>query len=365
MNNDELIKDQPVNNEGELPLAETPVLTPWQEERRKYLAEHDPEGLAALEDSLQSEADSAAPEQVKLTTVPPVEPKPATAAVVVEAEAEAEASVKPHIKPLKDLPKSKSFADKLPKMKETRQKRLHQRLVLLLGGFGTATLLTLYYVSPFSYLGQIEVVGNTHVSDESIATATELTHDDRIWKARFAKGTVGKIKESNPRIKAVKVNVTHVNHLKLTIDEYAEVAYIKDNKTLHPVLESGKILKETSKEADPSFPVLVGFEEGTKLDDLLAHYQKVDQAVRTEVEQVENTPSAHNPYLVTFSLKDGNKILASTKDYYTKINFYPSVAAEMTAKGVVDMEAGIFSSTYEALEKATTDSSDGSSAETE
>lgn len=356
--------DEPGMEENKPGNPDSKVLTPWQQERLNYLREHDEAAeLPYTGSDVKKEGEVAADDSpnsglkvVKgglLKEVPPVQKnEDATETEPSEFEESKEE------KELKDLPKSKSFADKLPKLKETRKKRLQRRLTILVGSFGLAALGMIYYVSPLSNLDQIIVEGNEHVSDESVAYATKLTRKDRIWTALFKPGTEKKIKAANPRVKTVKVGLTHFNSLKLTVTEFKEVAYIKDKDILHPVLENGKILNETSEVIEPDYPILIGFTEGVTLDHLLEKYPEVDAEIRSNIEEIKSTPEKRNKYLMTIKMADGNQILTSSKDYYTKINYYPEVAAKLEDKGVIDMEAGVYFTSYEALKKQeTTESS--------
>ena len=367
--------EQETENQNETPTPK--VLTPWQQEHQRYLAEkkkREAELAAEIKvetevegTSEDSETDGTDEKTEKSFKV--VESTEGTFLVMDETTEDSQATkdkttkesqrkkkqrrekedVK--FKTVKDLPKSKSFADKLPKLKKTRKKRLQKRLVVIVGVFSLAAIGMIYYVSPLSYLNKVQVVGNTNVSDESIIASTQLTSDERIWSALFNQSTVGKVEKANPRIKSAKVSLAQLNNLKVTIEEYKEVAYVNEKDTLHPVLENGKILNETSEVIEVDHPVLSGFTEGEGLDEVLTHFNEIDQPIRENIKEIKSTPVKRNKYLITFKMNDGNEIIASSKDYYTKINYYPKVVAEMKDKGVVDMEAGIFASTYDAIKK--------------
>ena len=335
---------------GAAETAEDAQLTPWQKEHQKYLAESDAQTeqvteTEAVEPAAESHAEAPQPSQGGSKLKVLLKPKTSS------EDTDPTDPPKPSLQTVKDLPRSKSYADKLPKMKVERQHRLRKRLLVLVGSFTVAAVGMLYYVSPLSYLAKIQVVGNTHVTSEQVAAASQLTSNMRIWQALGQKGTVTKIKTANPRVKEAQISFLPLNNLKIRVAEFRETAYLKDKDLLHPVLENGKILNEPIEKVEKSNPILMGFKEGDSLNEFLAHFYEVESEVRSLIKEVKATPEKRNPFLVRLKMSDGNEVIASSKDYYTKMKYYPKVVSEMKGKGVIDMEAGIFATTFDELKK--------------
>lgn len=337
-----MTKDDQPSSEQDSNETREEMLTPWQRENIRYLEQHgDRPQWQEVEEEL--EADQELEEELLEEEERPE--------IVEEIETD-ESRVEQDKKVLKDLPKSRSFADKLPKMKVQRQQRLKKRLTLLVSLFGIAALGMIYYVSPLSKVNRLEIVGNQKVEASLIAKATKISDKDGIWSAYFDKSVLAKVKASHPRIKDVEVHLSKINNLKIVVTEFSEIAYAKEGKAFHPVLENGVILtNETVEQADDQFLVLINFTPGVSLENLMANINKVDEVVKNNIKEISSTPSKNNEYLVTMTMKDGNQIIASTKDYQDKINYYPQVASEMSEKGVVDMEAGIFSTSFDEIKK--------------
>ncbi|MBP1041525.1 FtsQ-type POTRA domain-containing protein [Vagococcus sp. BWB3-3] len=337
--------DQDINKPSE--SKDTEMLTPWQKENLKYL-EHvgDQPRWKTTEEPNVIKA-----EETEKNVDKKDQPAEGSEDIeVIEEPAKEGTKDGPTLETVKDLPKSKSFADKLPKMKEARQKRLKRRLTLLISVFGIGAIGTMYYVSPLSKLNKIEIVGNELVTSEAIAASTKLTGKEFIWTAYFNNELIPRIKKENPRIKDVDIRLSRLNNLKVTVTEYAEVAYAKENQTIHAVLENGTILREPTEIKNETFPVLIDFKEGDNLNYLMASFSKINPEVMANIKEIKSTPSSSNAYLMTMTMKDGNQIIASTRDYQDKINYYPQVIADNPSKGIVDMEAGIFFTTFESIE---------------
>lgn len=326
-------------------------LTPWQIEKLKYREELEAE--AARED-VSDEAITPIDdeESVPLETE---EQEPVDKWVLDESgrktfklttDAELDKEIDNSLKKFKELPKNISFADKLPKMKERRKKHLKKRLLTIVGIFTTLALGLLYYVSPLSKVGEIKVVGNEKLASEHVINAMDLNDKKFIWDAYFDKKAMAKAKKENPRINAIERKLTGIRSLKLIVTEYPEVAYVKNENSLFPVLENGTVIEENVVKPENKFPLLVNFKVGEVLTAFAEKIYIVSSEVKSNIKEIHATPSKNNPYLITIYMNDGNEILASTRDYYEKINYYPSIAKQMDENGLVDMEAGVFSKSY-------------------
>lgn len=339
-------------------------LTPWQIEHLKYqeeLASNNDEEVVNHADSNQLEEtiieveddfeDTESEKELEKWSVTEAGYK----TFKLSTEAELDKEIDDSVKKIKDLPKAISFADKLPKMKERRKKRLKKRLLIVVGLFITLVLGLLYYISPLSKVGTVKVVGNEKIASEHVISAVGLDKGKFIWDAYFDKKAFEKAKKDNPRINSVERKMIGLNGLKLIVTEYPEVAYVKENNQLFPVLESGAIIRENVVKPENKFPLMVNFKEGEVLKAFVEKFYIVSNDVKKNIKEIHAAPTKNNPYLVTIYMEDGNEILASARDYFEKINYYPSIAKQMTENGVVDMEAGVFSKSYAtiAAEEAT------------
>lgn len=343
-------------------------LTPWQIENLKYQKEMaeakalaEEKGTTDLTDEVQSHAEGE--EKLVVTNGKDSETSSEEEETAIEdqqwevtesgqkrfklsTEAELDQEIEGSVKKIKDLPKSLSFADKLPKMKESRQQRLKKRLIILLSLFSILVFLLLYYVSPLSKVRTVKVVGNDKVASESVVSSLQLHRKEFIWAAYFDKDMLTNVKKENQRINTIDRKLIGINGLKIIVTEHADVAYLKSGEKLLAVLDDGTIVKENVMQPDNKYPVMIGFKEGKVLKAFAEKFYIVSSEVKDNIKEIHATPSKVNPYLFTIYMDDGNEILASTRDYYEKINYYPNIAKQMPENGLVDMEAGVFSKSY-------------------
>lgn len=356
------------NNEKiEKNKAEPKELTPWQIENMKYQKELAEQRAARLAEEA-GVIDGAKETQKLLVTEEITTDEVEEKAVVEETddnkwnlsekghktfklsnEEKLDKEIDESVKKLKELPKSISFADKLPKMKEKRKQRLKKRLIIIISLFATLVLLLLYYVSPMSKVRNIKVVGNDKVASERVVSSLHLNDQSFIWDAYFDEAMLKTAKEENQRINKIERKLIGINGLKIIVTEHADVAYLKEGENLYPVLDNGTIVKENTLKPENKYPVMIGFKEDKVLKAFAEKFYIISDEVKKNIKEIHSTPSKINPYLFTIYMDDGNEILASTRDYYEKLNYYPGIAAKMPENGLVDMEAGIFSKSYETI----------------
>lgn len=356
------------NNEKiEKNKAEPKELTPWQIENMKYQKELAEQRAARLAEEA-GVIDGANETQKLLVTEEITTDEVEEKAVIEETddnkwnlsekghktfklsnEEKLDKEIDESVKKIKELPKSISFADKLPKMKEKRKQRLKKRLIIIISLFATLVLLLLYYVSPMSKVRNIKVVGNDKVASERVVSSLHLNDQSFIWDAYFDEAMLKTAKEENQRINKIERKLIGINGLKIIVTEHADVAYLKEGENLYPVLDNGTIVKENTLKPENKYPVMIGFKEDKVLKAFAEKFYIISDEVKKNIKEIHSTPSKINPYLFTIYMDDGNEILASTRDYYEKLNYYPGIAAKMPENGLVDMEAGIFSKSYETI----------------
>lgn len=349
-------KDEPNNK---LPSEIEEELTPWQIENQKYLEslkeevvdESEQDGASNKDQQpIDSENDNEESDQVNnKSKLKLVLNRKAKKVKIKEQEQSEEPDE--NESSIKELPKSVSFADRLPKMKETRQKRLKRRLVAIVGVFGIGALSLMYYISPLSKVSKVYVTGTRLASKDKVVSSLNLSSSDFIWEVYGDKTLEKKIKESNPRIKNVEKSLKGINSIKLEVEEFEEVAYLKEGKELYPILENGTIIKDKDQGLQKSFPILIGFKEGNALVEFIKNYQKVPMDVKEKIVDITSAPTKDNEYLLMINMNDKNKVVASSQDFHKKIKYYNGVAKEITEPSLIDMEAGIFSRSFDSIAK--------------
>ncbi|WP_086314006.1 cell division protein FtsQ [Enterococcus sp. 7F3_DIV0205] len=237
-----------------------------------------------------------------------------------------------------------SFADRLPKIKKIRNKRLYRRLTLIISVFFIAILIVLYFVSPLSKLGNVSVTGSKSVDSEKIIAQSKLEKGKSLWE-QFGDRKIyeEKIKRQIPRVKQASISLNGINSFNIKIEEYKVVALESVNNIFHPILENGKILPEEMNAPVSGMPVFKNFKDQSIIKSLMNSYNKLPDDLKQNISEIRYAPSKANKELINLHMKDANEVIVNISQLEEKMAYYSKVASQMEKSGIIDMEVGIFS----------------------
>lgn len=301
------------------------VLTPWQKEHLAYLKEKQREAASKKSTAESGEAAAA------------VFKAPAT---IKEAPAEAEQRRFFKRKPPKPKQKKEGFVKKM-------RQPVYRHLAALLFVFFLLMLPCLYFISPFSRVDSIQVRGNQEVPAKEITAASGIKLDDGILSAVLRSTRVDrKLTAAYPRLKKAKVDFDLPNHVVIDVSEYQQIGWMLKNKKYYPILENCKVLSTPQADTEGDYPILEGFKDQEKVKDVLEQYVLIHDDIRKAISEIQYTPTVDNDLVITLFMNDGNQVIALLNGFGKKMNYYAQVAGQMKEKGIVDMEAGIYSYPY-------------------
>lgn len=324
--------DKKTSGNGFLKEAPEEELTPWQKANQEYMQNQgkDPSWSPTVIDGQQTE-------ELLEEEVPPPE-----AAVDEEYHG---------------LPRTDSFADRLPKVKYQRSSVMYRRLIMIIVILSIPLLLAIYYVSPLSKLAEVTVTGANEADKELIVKSADFNIEAGLWQQFFQRQDhIAAIKEANPRVKDVNISIQHLNQFQIDVKEYREVALLAENNEYAPILENGKVMPEKQANSEENMPILENFSSEELILATLKQYDQLSQEIKQGVSQIKSTPTENNPELLTLFMNDQNQVIVSISNLAKQMKYYPQVAKDMTEKGVVDMEVGIYSYPYGSESTETTDS---------
>ncbi|HBI1978311.1 TPA: FtsQ-type POTRA domain-containing protein [Enterococcus faecalis] len=298
-----------------------PELTPWQKQNQEYLKKQ------AEEAALKGENEQAE--------------------VTITLQEQSQEEPQQHL-PQETVEEEEHFADRLPNVKKTRNKRLYRRLAFILTCLGTAILVALYFVSPLSRLSEVTVSGNKSVESQAIIQQSKLETGSGLWEQYSNRNYFSaNIQKKFPIIKKANIKLNGINSFKIDIQEYQIVALAATKGGYHPILENGKTLAETTKAAESGKPIFENFKEDKLIPELMASYNKLPQEIKQGISEIKYAPSKTNKDLINVYMNDGNRVIVNISDLSEKMAYYSQVAEQMDKPGIVDMEVGIFSYPYE------------------
>ncbi|BDQ45768.1 MULTISPECIES: cell division protein FtsQ/DivIB [Enterococcus] len=298
-----------------------PELTPWQKQNQEYLKKQAEEAASKGENE--------------------------QAEVIITLQEQSQEEPQQHL-PQETVEEEEHFADRLPNVKKTRNKRLYRRLAFILTCLGTAILVALYFVSPLSRLSEVTVSGNKSVESQAIIQQSKLETGSGLWEQYSNRNYFSaNIQKKFPIIKKANIKLNGINSFKIDIQEYQIVALAATKGGYHPILENGKTLAETTKAAESGKPIFENFKEDKLIPELMASYNKLPQEIKQGISEIKYAPSKTNKDLINVYMNDGNRVIVNISDLSEKMAYYSQVAEQMDKPGIVDMEVGIFSYPYE------------------
>lgn len=205
-------------------------------------------------------------------------------------------------------------------------------------------LTSIYAVSPISKIGTFTVSGNKNESFESIVQASRLKPTDRIYGVlRKRRAIENSIVQEFPRVKSVNLQVSFPNNIEAKVTEFEKVAYVEQKGKNYQVLENGHILKdqEIAKDKVSNLPLLKNFSDD-EVEKFITAFMKLKPEIRGLVTTVTKTPTKATNDFIALDMSDGNQVRVSLSQITEKMPYYPSIAKQLQAPQVIDMEAGIY-----------------------
>lgn len=255
-----------------------------------------------------------------------------------------------------------SFSDHLPNFKAYRDKKLRKRLLILVVIFLVPLLGSLYYISPLSKVSAVVVAENPLTPKEALIESSQIVKNERLWPQFFARQRIATaIEKANPRVKKATITLQQWNQLHLHVEEYSESAYLVKGNDYLPILENGTILQEPRKEVTKGRVIVENFTDETLILETLKQYKELPEEIQDAISQITYAPSKNNEELLTIFMNDGNQVIVGISKLADHMKYYLQVAKEMSEKGVIDMEVGIYSYSYpsnETEEEENTESSE-------
>ena len=229
---------------------------------------------------------------------------------------------------------SKLFEGSAPLLKKTWP----ALLVVILVFLGS-----LYLISPLSKISTFNVSGNKNESSEQVALASEIKTSDSIFKILNNKAKIeSTIEQKFPRISTVTINYHFPNRFEAVVQEHTNSVYVKRNNQTYLVLNNGYVIKTPVDASKPEkLPVLQDFTD-EEVQTFVKAYETLKPAIKALMTNVTKTPTDATKDFIAIDMSDGNQVRVSLSQMADRLPYYTSIAKQVQAPQVVDMEAGIY-----------------------
>ena len=234
--------------------------------------------------------------------------------------------------------------ERIPTLRERRKRRTNRKFVALLFIFLTLLAILLYSQSKYSEIQTIAIEGAVLFDKESYLAASGLAIGDSMWS--FDAGAVAKQLEELEWIEDASVEKNWLTGVEIKLTEYIQMGYLDRGNSYQIVLSNNLALDQPVTVVDG--PIYSNFEDDKKREKLVDQLLEIDAEVLRLISQVILDPNQEDADYVTLYMNDGNEIHGILSTLAEKINYYPSVIAQLEEgqKGIIDMEVGIFFRSY-------------------
>lgn len=229
--------------------------------------------------------------------------------------------------------------ERIPTLRERRRKRTNRKFAALLFIFVSLLLVLLYSQSTYSEIQSIEVKGAELFDGESYKQASTLQIGDSMWS--FNSDEIERHIESLEWVESVSVQKKWLTSVEVEIEEFVEMGYLDQGNNYQVVLSNGIVLNQPVTNIEG--PIFSNFEDEAKREALVEQLVNTEPEVQNLISQIILDPDEERADYITIYMNDGNEIKAILSTLAEKINYYPSVTAQLEEqKGVIDMEVGIY-----------------------
>lgn len=335
-------------------LEEETTLSEWQKQNREYLRKKAEETKEEQESDISenteeaTEVDPNSEEQKDLTadeSSPELEEE-ATEAEQVEDEDEISEETKVEEKRSKS--KKKLAKPSIPSVHIWRAVTILIPSLLVL-------IFSIYLLTPYSTLKNIEVTGTVETNADQIKEASGIRDSDYTFGLLLNKDKHAEMIKSNHWIESASIHYQFPTNFTIQVKEYGIVAYYVSGEDHYPILSSGTV--ETSPVSLVSLPetyMSVLFNDEQQVKTLIEQLAEVSPEIKQAIKTIELAPTSVTSDLLKITMYDTDEILVPLSELGKKLPYYSKIKPQLTVPSGIDMEVGIYSYslTDKALEEA-------------
>lgn len=351
----QLVKEKAQADTNKKEAAKAPeeetTLSEWQKQNREYLrkkaeeeikeeqesdlsedTEEEDDSDSNPEEQKESAEDQSSLENEEETTEPEL------------VEEEAEKSDETKVEEKRSKSKKKIAKPSIPSVHIWRAVTILIPSLLVL-------FFSIYLLTPYSTLKNIEVTGTVETKADQIKEASGIRDSDYTFDLLLNKDKHAEMIKSNHWIESASIRYQFPTNFTIQVKEYGIVAYYVSGEDHYPILSSGTV--ETSPVSLVSLPetymsVLFNDEQQVKI--LIEQLAEVSPEIKQAIKTIELAPSSVTSDLLKITMNDTDEILVPLSELGKKLPYYSKIKPQLTVPSGIDMEVGIYS--YSLKDKA-------------
>ena len=329
-------------------LEEETTLSEWQKQNREYLRKKAEEETKEeqesdlSEDTEAEETSDSNPEEQKESAEDQSSPEneeetTETEQVEEEDEKSEETSNETKVEEKRSKSKKKMAKPSIPSVHIWRAVTILIPSLLVL-------IFSIYLLTPYSTLKNIEITGTVETNADQIKEASGIRDSDYTFDLLLNKDTHAEMIKSNHWIESASINYQFPTNFTIQVKEYGIVAYYVSGEDHYPILSSGTV--ETSPVSLVSLPetyMSVLFNDEQQVKTLIEQLAEVSPEIKQAIKTIELAPSKVTSDLLKITMIDGDEILVPLSELGKKLPYYSKIKPQLTVPSGIDMEVGIYS----------------------
>lgn len=229
--------------------------------------------------------------------------------------------------------KEKLKSIKKPKVKLPNINYLKLFLIILL--LAVISVLSVYLISSWSAVKEIEVNGNVNLEKEEILERSGIKEDNKMYLLQTNKA------EENIKVLPIveKINVEREwpNKVVIDVEEYEIVGFVESHRNYYPVLENKRVLR--GFHMAPENAPIIHFFEGKEFDGLVDSLNDVNPEILRTISEIYYRPHDESYKRIQVLMNNGQEIIADYTTFGKKINYFEGMSNAIGDKsGVIDLE---------------------------
>lgn len=225
--------------------------------------------------------------------------------------------------------------------KQTKESTLLILVLLLL------TIGMYWFISPASMLQTVEVTGNVDLKPNTVMNAANLKMNRSIFRIIGHEKQIAQTAyDNNEQIDKLVVSVLSPTKVKLVVKESIKAGFVLKNNKYYLVLGNGKILPRGYENPKPGYPIYDNFNT-SQLKQVVKGISQLSRPIRSAISEMKIVDTKDDSQKLILYMNDGNQVYAKLATFGDKMAYYPSIAAQMKTAGIVDLQVGAYSYSYE------------------
>lgn len=229
--------------------------------------------------------------------------------------------------------KEKLKSIKKPKVKLPNINYLKLFLIILL--LAVISVLSIYLISSWSAVKEIEVNGNVNLEKEEILERSGIKEGNKMYLLQTNKA------EENIKVLPIveKINVEREwpNKVVIDVEEYEIVGFVESHRNYYPVLENKRVLR--GFHMAPENAPIIHFFEGKEFDGLVDSLNDVNPEILRTISEIYYRPHDESYKRIQVLMNNGQEIIADYTTFGKKINYFEGMSNAIGDKsGVIDLE---------------------------